>query len=249
MSEKQRFQEILREIRSDMKFLKEDLFNELSSRVLGEVGSTGLYGEIHGGFIAPSELKNWIFDVFLDKCYEIEAKILKIIDDLGFKATKLTLDSIKGKAREIACGTFSLMQNIRSDINALQKSINDYETDVESLMSNVRQKLYQDKWANVQNLKTEDYVIPTQRARYVQARDDLEKAKKAVKDKQWDEVLNHLRPAIDLAIKEKFGFKKIQPMKQFLKDADKYGLPLPTYTMLYDYFDEGSQRIHECLYF
>jgi hypothetical protein len=57
-------------------------------------------------------------------------------------------------------------------------------------------------------------------------------------------VFNHLRPAIDLALKEKFGFKKINPMKQFLLDAEKYGLPLPTYAMLYDYFDEGSQRIH-----
>ena len=33
-------------------------------------------------------------------------------------------------------------------------------------------------------------------------------------------------------------------MRQFLADAEKYGLPLPSYTMLYDYFDEGSQRIH-----
>lgn len=34
-------------------------------------------------------------------------------------------------------------------------------------------------------------------------------------------------------------------MRQFINDAEKYRLPLPTYTMLYDYFDVGSKRIHE----
>lgn len=33
-------------------------------------------------------------------------------------------------------------------------------------------------------------------------------------------------------------------MRQFLIDAEKQNFPLSSYTMLYDYFDEGSQRIH-----
>jgi hypothetical protein len=111
-------------------------------------------------------------------------------------------------------------------------------------MSSIRYELYEENFAQVKKLKNEEYVLPTQRAKYVQARDELEKAKQAVKDKEWDEVLNHLRPAIDLALREKFGFKRINPMRQFLADAEKYNLPLPSYTMLYDYFDEGSQRIH-----
>ena len=73
----------------------------------------------------------------------------------------------------------------------------------------------------------------------------MEKAKQAVKNQKWAEVLNHLRPAIDLSIKEKFGFQKIFPMKQFIEEAEKYDFPLPSYSLLYDYFDEGSQRIHE----
>lgn len=57
--------------------------------------------------------------------------------------------------------------------------------------------------------------------------------------------MNHLRPAIDLALKEKFGFKRIKGYRQFFDDAGKYGLRLPSYDMIYRYFDEASQRLHE----
>ena len=229
MSEKQRFQEILQEIRSNLNFLQVELFKEVINLINQK--------------IAQVELRDWLFDVFLDKFFETDVKIRKIISDLGYEV-EFPWKEVKRQVEKIACQ--HNISHIRLlDINSLKFRLKDYADKVESEMSSIRYKLHENNWEQINKLRTEDYVLPTQRVKYVQARDELEKAKKAVKAEEWDEVLNHLRPAIDLAMKEKFGFKKIQPMKTFLKDAEKYGLPLPTYTMLYDYFDEGSQRIHE----
>ena len=248
MSEKQRFQEILEEIRNDIKFLKVDLSHQLYQHVEREVKLQRIldsYGLFAIPFRLSGEVKKWILDVFLDKWYEIEAKILMIIRDLGFSKPKLNFGLVKKYAEELACGSFTYSTYVYSKTNDLFTSISRYESDFESVMGAIRQNLYLTEWTNVEKLKIEDYVNPIQRAKYVLARDELDKAKKAVKDNQWDEVLNHLGPAIDFAIREKYGFGKIHPMKQFLRDAEKYSLPLPSYTMLYDYFDEGSKRIHE----
>jgi hypothetical protein len=233
MSEKQRFQEILNEVRGDLKFLKTDLFTVLLTRI------------VQNGYKVDSALRDWIFDTFLDKLFEIDVKIGKIISDLvpSFKP-ELPWIAVKARAEKIACASYTFEGQFRDDLSMLYNALDDYANKFESDMGALRYILHENNWIQVKKLKSEDYVLPTTRAKYVQARDELEKAKKAVKDKQWDEVLNHLRPAIDLAIKERFGFKKINPMKQFLQDAEKYNLPLPSYTMLYDYFDEGSQRIH-----
>lgn len=231
MSEKKRFQEVLQDIRSEIKFLKDELFRELVQRLSGK------------GFRIDSEEKDWIFDVFLDKFYETDMKIRRIISDLGYKV-ELPLDPIKNKAEDLACYPTPVYSNVEIELNFLYTAIERYGTALESMMSSIRQKLYEENWVQIKKLRSEEYVLATQRARYVQAREELEKAKKAVKAQQWEEVLNHLRPAIDLSLREKFGFAKIHPMKQFLADADKYNLPLPSYTMLYDFFDEGTQRIH-----
>jgi hypothetical protein len=232
LSEKKRFQEVLQDVRSEFKFLKDDLFRELVQRL-----------SVKGYRIDPEE-KDWIFDVFLDKFYETDVKIRRIISDLGYKVEP-PLTPIKDKAEEIACNRrVSFYSNVGTQLDYLYSAIEDYGTALESMMSSVRQKLYEENWVQIKNLRNEEYVLATQRARYVQAREELEKAKQAVKAQQWDEVLNHLRPAIDLSLREKLGFAKIHPMKQFLIDAEKYNLPLPSYTMLYDFFDEGTQRIH-----
>jgi hypothetical protein len=83
--------------------------------------------------------------------------------------------------------------------------------------------------------------------KFLESKDELKKAREATDRGDWAEVLNHIRVAIDLAIKEKFGFKKIQPMSLFLKDAEAMGLQLPSYSLIYDYFDEGSKRLHNGL--
>jgi hypothetical protein len=83
--------------------------------------------------------------------------------------------------------------------------------------------------------------------RFLESKDEMRRAREAANKGDWPEVLNHIRVAIDLAIKEKFGFKKIQPMSLFIKDAETMGLPLPSHSLIYDYFDEGSKRLHNGL--
>ncbi len=97
----------------------------------------------------------------------------------------------------------------------------------------------------MKRIDLDNYTLPVKRARYVDARGELSKAKKAIKEGNWEEIMNHIRPAIDLALKEKFGFKRIKGYKQFFYDAGKYNLRLPSYDMIYRYFDEASQRLHE----
>lgn len=213
--------------------MEENLFQALRKRVLER------------NYRIDRELKNWVFDAFLDKTYEINAKITKILQDFGLSRPDLPVHAIKFNAEKIAFQETTLYLQISDFLEELYGAIKDYERTVESTMDTIRKFLHETEWATMEKIKTEDYILPIRRAKYVKARDELEKAKQAVKRGNWGEVLNHLRPAIDLAIKEKFGFKKIHPMWQFLLDAEKYDLPLPSYTMVYDYFDQGSHRIHE----
>jgi len=190
-------------------------------------------------------VRNWVLDVFLDKLFETNAKIKKVFDDFDIQRD-IPIWEIKDCVEDLAFAKGRTYRQIelRGIFDKLFNLIQKYDAIFEKSMGTIRKILYDQKWEPMKNIKPEDYVLPVKRAKYVKARDELQKAKQAVKDKKWDEVLNHLRPAIDLAIKEKFGFKKIHPMKQFLLDAEKYNLPLPSYSMVYDYFDEGSQRIH-----
>lgn len=232
MSEKQKFQEILADIRSDIEFIKNDMQPSIMSKLAER------------NYVADREFKDWVFDVFLDKLYETYAKTKSIIEDLGFDSPQLPIEEITSWAKVLAFADFMYPAAAYGPLSKLADSVKKYESATELELALIRQKLYESNWVQLKQLKPSDYILPIQRARFVNAREELGKAKQAVKNEQWEEVLNHLRPAIDLAIKEKFGFKRVNPMKQFLVDADRYGLPLPTYTMLYDYFDEGSQRIH-----
>jgi len=77
MSDKQKFQEILNQIRSDLKLLKETLFQELSKKVN------------HFSFNVDEKTRNWIFDVFLDKLFAVHTKIVKTFEDFGLKDVNL----------------------------------------------------------------------------------------------------------------------------------------------------------------
>lgn len=79
--------------------------------------------------------------------------------------------------------------------------------------------------------------------KYITAREELVKAQKCVKNNPED-VMYHIRSAIDLSIKQKFGFNRIQPMSKFLQDAKEFDLPLPSYELIYQYFSAGSDRSH-----
>lgn len=91
----------------------------------------------------------------------------------------------------------------------------------------------------------DEIVLPDEasRKKYINAKESLAKAIECLNEKVED-VTIHLRITIDLAIKERFNFSKIYRMKNFLKDADKYNFPLPSYNLIYGLFDEGSSRIH-----
>jgi len=80
---------------------------------------------------------------------------------------------------------------------------------------------------------------------FLKSKDEIKKAEKAVEKQDWSEIFNHIRSAIDLALREKFGFKKIYSMKIFISDAKLMGLKLPAYNDIYRYFDYGSKRLHE----
>jgi hypothetical protein len=233
MSNKELFQEILSGIRSDLTFVKSVLFQKLV-KILQEKD-----------YCIDQEIKIWIFDVFLDKVYEIDAKIDQILADFDLKEHFLPVIDVKQYAERLIFERGMTIQTlVNTNLNYLYEAIENYERAVEDSMTTLRRVMYARNWKFTKQVEPAKYVLPTRRKTDVKARDELEKAKQAVKDQKWEEVFNHLRPAIDLALKEKFGFSKIHPMKQFLADAEKHNLPLPSYSMAYDYFDEGSQRIH-----
>jgi len=85
---------------------------------------------------------------------------------------------------------------------------------------------------------------PPIRKRFVTAKDELDKAVEIVADRPED-AMGYLRTAIDLSIKTKFGFKKIIMMGRFFSDAEEFNLPLPSYTLIYIIYNEGSKRLHD----
>ncbi len=190
------------------------------------------------------EVKDWVFDVYLDKWYETDAKIKGFMMDLGFNISSMSVDKIRQRAESLIFENYIYPFQVNNTMEAVRVSVEEYQAATEKAMNLIRQKMYETDWNQVKKLKSVDYILPIQRKKYVSAREELEKAKQAVRDNQWSEVLNHLRPAIDLALREKLGYSKIHPMYQFLKKADELNLPLPSYTMLYDYFSEGTGRIH-----
>jgi hypothetical protein len=291
MSEKQKFEELLSEIRSDLKYIQElqprlnNVISNFSRAFVNETWATWL----------AMQAKEFANDVYLDKVFETDSKVRKFINELGLESSKnriFQLDLLKQNIRIIVSNldiiqdiivlnnytklaeyrkkhghsglpcrpdpkeeevmhqessrNQKIIENMFDDwLEEVNSSLNAYANAIEEEMVDARKYLYDTDWSAMKKVKLEDYVLSRTRARYVSAREELEKAKRAIKEEQWKEILNHLRPAIDIALREKFGFKKIYGMKQFLLDADKFRLPLPSYTMLYHYFDEGSQRIHE----
>jgi len=90
MSDKQRYQEILRGVRSDLKYMETTLFSALVKKVTER------------SYVIDEETKNWIFDVFLDKLYEIHVKIVTIFEDFGLMEVELPLLDIQSKVQGMA---------------------------------------------------------------------------------------------------------------------------------------------------
>lgn len=95
----------------------------------------------------------------------------------------------------------------------------------------------------VLNSKSTNVEIPI-RKKFVTAQEELDKAVVNAADHPED-AMGYIRTAINISLTTKFGFEKITSMKGFFNDAEKFGLPLPGYSMIYAIFNEGSKRLHQ----
>lgn len=235
--EKQKFEEILREIRSDIDHIK-----KLAESFSSKLSKTLTYHRVLPTFSVTCELRSWMYDTFLDKIYETNSKVREFLKSIGFlhqyKELEVFLDD-----RWISYFASSTFFS-GGEIDFIKESIDRYEKRIERVMDLTRKIMYELNWEPMKQISTVDYVAG-ERKKFLKARDELENVKKAIEDERWDDVMNRLRTAIDLSIKEKFGFQKIHPMKAFLDYADKENFPLPSYTLVYNLFDEGSSRVHE----
>jgi len=241
MSETRKFQYIINGIREDLT-LAENLYLKLHWNLMDNPYLRSDFSYEKTAF----EIKEWILDVFLDKIYEIDSKIQKFLIDVSLKemCKKVSIQEMEKYVRDIMQEKKGLGHgNTYSYLEKLKRAISNYRDLINATMDDVRKFLHKTNWNNMKKINIEDYILPTKRRKYVSAREELEWVKQAVKDGKYEDVLNHLRTSIELAIKERFGFTRIS-MKAFLIDAEKYNFTLPSYTMLYDYYDEGSHRLH-----
>jgi len=246
MSETQKFQEIVDGVREDLEFV-ENLYWILDGKLLS---NPYLDSDFHYTKTA-FEIREWVFDVFLDKIYEIDFKFLKFLTDIFSEASseavrkKFSVQEIEKYVREIIYEKQGLCHGkTYENLNHLKSAIFNYRHALDAMFDGVRKIIYQKNWLPMKKISLEDYMLTRKRRKYITAREELETAKRATKDKNYGEVLNHIRPAIELAIKERFGFTKIKKFWNFLTDADRLNFPLPAFDMLYFYYGEGSGRLH-----
>lgn len=237
----QKFQHILNGIRADLTFV-ENLYLKLDGNLLNNPYLESDFSHERTAF----EIKEWINDVVLDRIYEIDSKILKFLTDVSLEVLykKVSIQEMVKYIRDILQEKKGLG---RGDtylyLKKLKRAISNYRDSINGAMDDVRKFMYKTNWTKMKKINIEDYILSKKRRKYVNARDELEKVKQRVKAGKYEDVLNHLRPAIELAIKERFGFKKVN-LWQFLTDASASDFPLPSYRTLYFYYDEGSQKLH-----
>ena len=217
------FNEIVKNVRSDLKQIA-NLYGIFKQKV-----ETDLI-----------EAKDFFYDVFADKIYETNVKIKKILKDM--EISHGYLDGNVEKIIEAGSDVFRLGVH-KKFVSELEYTLTHYMLNVEDCFSDARKYQHDTGWEKIKKVKPIDYLVE-KRKRFISAREELSLAKDAIDKEDWPDVITHLRSAIDLAIKEKFGFKKIHPMLQFLNNADKYDLPLPSYYLIYSFFDMGSKRLH-----
>jgi hypothetical protein len=244
MSETQKFQVIVRGIREDLTYV-ERLYSALNWNL---TMNPYLNDDFHYTKTA-FEIREWIFDVFLDKIYEIDAKVQKFLTDLSSDAEemhkKFSIQEIEKYVREIihekqGLGHGKTFENL----NNLKLAIANYRYALDVMFDGIRKIMHEKNWTPMKKISLEDYVLMTKRRKYIDARQNLENAKQAVKNGKEEDILTNLRSAIELAVKERFGFTKFKTFGRFLEFADKNDFPLPSYDMLYFFYNEGSGRLH-----
>jgi len=242
MSETRKFQHIIDGIREDITFV-ENLFLKLRWNLMDNPYLRSYFSYEKTAF----EIKEWINDVLLDKIYEINSKVVKFLTDVSFTESsfkKVSTQEMEKCVRDIVLEKKGLIhENTYPYLEKLKWAMSNYRESINATMDDVRKFLYSTNWTSMKKINIEDYILPTKRRKYVNAREELQWVKQAVKDRKDEDVLNHLRSAIELAIKERFGFKKIK-MWNFLNDAKTFNFPLPSYEMIYYFYSEGSDRLH-----
>lgn len=243
MSETQKFQEIVRGIREDLTFLA-DLYRELDWKITmnPNLNSDFYYYETALG------IREWVLDVFLDKIYDVDSKILNFLTDLSLDAKeihkKFSVKEIEKYAREIIYEKDGIGQGkTYENLKYLKSAIAKYRHALDAMFDSIRKAMYTKNWEPMKKISLENYVL-TGRRKYIKARECLERAKQAIKNGKDEDVFTNLRSAIELSVKERFGFTKIKSFYRFLKFADENGLYLPSIRMLYFYYNEGSSRLH-----
>jgi hypothetical protein len=242
MSEAQKFQHIISGIREDLTFI-ENLYWILDSNLMSNPYLRSDFSYKKTAF----EIREWINDVFLDKIYEINSKIHKFLTDISLEEMykKVPIQEMEKYIRDIMQEQEGLgYGNTYLNLDKLKIAISNYRYSIDTTMDYVRKFLYETNWVSMRKINIEDYLFLTKRHKYITARQELENARQAVRDGKYENVLNHIRPAIELAIKERFGFTRFKNFWEFLVCADNSDFPLPSYDMLYFYFKEGSGRLH-----
>ena len=245
MSETQKFQHIVNGIREDLTFI-ENLHAMLDLNLGFNQGLRSSFSHVYEK--TAMEIKQWINDVFLDKIYEINSKVLKFLTDVSCGESGLwkvpSTQEIERYMRDILQEKKLGYGNTFSNLERLKRAINGYRESIETTLNDVRKFFYETSWTSMKKINLEDYILLTKRRKYITAREELENAKKTFKDGKPENVLNFIRSAIELAIKERFGFTRFKNFWEFLVFADNSDFPLPSYDMLYFYFSESSGRLH-----
>jgi hypothetical protein len=227
---KSKFESIVREIRSDYDNIKKlhTIFLNKTTRPIDE------------------ETRTWITDVYLDKAYELNSKLNLLFTKTSKRGFPVNIDNaliqFEKASHKVAYSDTSPNPSpiLVGDVT---NNLYNFIREIEWSLSELRKNLFLSNWSEISKIKPIEFAnIP--RRKYITAREEVDKAKGNLA-KNHEDVMMHLRNAIDLSLKERFGFKKIQFMGTFFEEAKDYGFPLPSYDLIYQYFNEGSKRSHQ----
>lgn len=185
---------------------------------------------------------NFITDVFLDKAYEISAKLnnLRSKDVYVF----LTHEEILNDLQSFAIKRLAFSDTAFSAVQQLDSYLEKFIGAVEHDLASYRKELHKKGLIDSNQFDAMKFV-DINRKRYLSARDSISLAKKAYDNGDLPNVFTNMRTSIERAICARFGFNDIKKMKDFFTDAEEFGLPLPSYDLAYTFYDEGSKRSHK----
>jgi uncharacterized protein (UPF0297 family) len=189
------------------------------------------------------DTKVFASDVLLDKCFEINGKIDQLRRDLSLSVDESYKTSLSRFQSAIEAITHGVRQP-DADVPELEKLLDNYNRWLDKALNDLRHALYEKGWNSVKSIDPTQYMLG-ERRKFIDARGELEKAKTLIQRNEMDDVITHVRSAIEFALKEKFGFRDIKGMKTFIDDAERHTLPIVSYDLIYKIYDFGSKRVHK----